>query len=103
MLKDVMKKRLVFLFVLAMLALCHPAFAVVSSTANRQTTFNNVTDYLATAGKSEQDKKEIVEERRDSRREARLKSAARQKNVQTRKKMKAQEELIMRKVRAQNN
>jgi hypothetical protein len=103
MLKDAMKKGVVFLFVLAMLALCQPAFAVVSSTANRQTTFNNVTDYLATLGKSEQDAKEIVKERRDIRREARLKSAALLKKAQTRKKMKAQEELIMRKYRAQND
>jgi hypothetical protein len=103
MLRDFMKKRLVFLFVLAMFALCQPAFAVVTSTANRQTTLNNVTDYLATVGKSEQDKKEIVKDRREIRREARLKNAARQKKAETRKRMKAQEELIMRKVRAQNN
>lgn len=103
MLEGVMKKRSVFLFVLAMLVLCQPAFAVVSATANRQTAFNNVTDYLATLGQSEQDKKVIVKDRRETRREARIKSAARQKKAQTRKKMKAQQELIMRKVRAQNN
>ena len=102
MLKDAMKKRLVFLFVFVLFALCHPAFAD-SSVANRQTVFNNVTDYLAAAGKSEQDRKEIVEERQGIRREARLKSEARQKKAETRKKMKAQEELIMRKVRAQSN
>ncbi len=78
MLKDATKKRSVFLFVFAMLALCSPAFAD-SSVANRQTVFNNVTDYLATVGKSEQDRKEIAEERHDIRRDARLKSAARQK------------------------
>lgn len=97
-----MKKRWMFFLAFGILALCRPAFAD-SSPANRQTTFNNVTDYLATVGRSEQDKKEIAKERHDIRREARLKSEARQKRVAVRKRMKAQEESIMRKVRTQNN
>ena len=88
--------------IFGMLALCGPAFAD-SSSANNQTIFNNVTDYLATVGRSEQDKKEIVQERHDIRREARIKSEARQKRVEMRRRMKAQEKEIIRKVRTQYN
>lgn len=89
----------VFIFVGLMLS-SSPVFAN-ASTAERQTVFNNVTDYLATLGKSQQDKKEILQDRRDIRRETRLKNEARRKQTQTRKRMKAQEEAIMNKVRAQ--
>ncbi len=94
-------KRLIFsvIFVGVMLS-CSPVFAAVPS-AERQTVFNNVTDYLATVGKSQQDKKEILQDRRDIRRETRLKNEARRKQAQTRKRMKAQEQAIMNKVRAQ--
>ncbi len=81
---------------------CSPVFAG-ASTAERQTVFNNVTDYLATVGKSQQDKKEILQDRRDIRRETRLKNEARRKQVQTRKRMKAQEQAIMDKVRTQQH
>ena len=85
---------------LGMMLCCSPVFAGAPS-AERQTIFNNVTDYLATVGKSQQDKQEILQDRRDIRRETRLKNEARRKQAQTRKRMKAQEQAILNKVRAQ--
>lgn len=45
----------------------------------RQTVFNNVTDYMATIGKSANDKKLIRNERRKIRRNARLKATQEKK------------------------
>ena len=96
-----MKKRL-YLMLVSMLMLS-PAALADTTTAGRQTVFNDVTDYVATVGRDPQDKKEILKERRDIRREARLKSEARRKREETRKRMKEQQELILRKVRANSN
>ena len=79
--------------------MCVPAFAD-SATANRQTAFNNVTDFVATVGKSEQDKKEILQERRELRHDARLKAEERRKRAAMRQRMREQEQLIMRKIQA---
>jgi hypothetical protein len=70
-------------------------------TANRQTPLNNVTDFFATVGKSERDKKDIKQERRTIRRDVRLKEEARRKRLEARKRMKQQQDAIMRKVNAQ--
>jgi hypothetical protein len=76
-----------------------PAHADYKS-ANRQTFLNNTTDFFATAGKSEQDKKEIIKERHEIRRDVRLKEEARRKRVETRKRMQQQQEDMMRKINA---
>ena len=71
--------------------------------AERQTMFNNVTDYFATVGKDASDKKEILRERRNHRRKVRLENEASRRKQLTRKKMKAQREAILRKVQAESN
>ncbi|GEM_PF-4133815 len=85
-------------FLSAFLFSC-PVFAD-SASANRQTMFNDTTDFLATVGRQTEDKKEILQERRDIRRHARLKDEERRKRAATRKRMKEQEEIIMRKIQA---
>ena len=97
-----MNKKCAIVIIVGVVGFSSYAFAD-ASLANRQSVLNNFTDYLATVGKSNQDKKEILEERHDIRREARLKSEARHKRAETRKRMKEQEEQIMRKVRTQSN
>lgn len=86
------------LFLCVLLFSC-PAFAD-SNSANRQTTFNKTTDFLATVGKSPEDKKDILQERRDIRRSTRLKDEERRKRAATRKRMKEQQDIIMRKIHA---
>lgn len=91
--------------ILAILIVCNvmsaPAFAD-SSSVDRQTTFNDLADYLAALGKSGKDRQEILQDRRDIRRETRLKSEERRKQSATRKRMKAQEQAIMQKLQAQS-
>lgn len=88
------------MLVWTVMALSGSSFAD-TATANRQTVVNNVTDYVATVGRSGQDQKEILQERRDLRREARIKKQERKKRAEMRKRMKRQEEAIMRKIRTQ--
>ena len=87
------------LYIFMMMIVLGPAVQADSSTANRQTVFNNTTDFVATLGQNPQEKKEILKDRREIRREARLKNEARRKREAMRKQMKVQEEIIMRKVR----
>jgi hypothetical protein len=90
--------RLSFLLVLFILcAFSIPAHADYRS-ANRQTVLNDTTDFFATLGTSGRDKQEILKERRDLRREARLKDEERRKRAQTRKRMKQQQDAIMHKL-----
>lgn len=74
-----------------------------TSTADRQTVFNNITDYLACFGKDEEEKKDILKDRREMRRDVRLKNEGRRKQAQIRKRMKSQEGIIMRKLRSQGH
>ena len=97
-----MDKKYVVIIMLGVMTLSNPAFAD-PLLADRQSALNNVTDYLTTVGKSQQDKKEILEERHDIRRDARLKSEARHKRAQTRQRMKDQEESILHKIRTPSN
>lgn len=86
------------LFLSAFLFSC-PAFADPAST-KRQTVLNNTTDFLATVGKSPQDKKEILEERREIRQHVRSKDQERRKRAAIHKRMKDQEAAVMRKIQA---
>lgn len=97
-------KRLSYILVLIvlMVSFSNQVFAD-SSSANRQTMFNNVTDYFATLGKDPQDKKETIIERKKLRRKARLTEESRKRKASMKAKMKAQEDLIMRKVQAEQN
>jgi hypothetical protein len=94
-----MKTRCLWLSLVVLTMLSIPAHADFK-TANRQTFLNNSTDFFATVGKTERDKKEILQERRTIRREVRLKEEARRKRVETRKRMQQQQEAIMHKVNA---
>ncbi len=94
------KRFIILVILIACIVMSAPAFADPSS-ADRQTTFNNLTDYLAAIGKSGKDRQEILQDRRDIRRETRLKSEERRKQSATRKRMKAQEQAIMQKLQAQ--
>lgn len=103
-----MKTNLIFnQFILAVMILLCASGEVFANAfddakmAERQTTFNNVTDYFATVGKDASDKKEILRERRNLRRKARLENEARKKKQLTKKKMKAQKEAIMNKLQAE--
>jgi hypothetical protein len=71
-----------------------------NNVADRQTVFNDVTDWIATAGKPKAQKQRIVTQRRKSRREARLLKLRDKKSAQTQKTMQQQENNIMRKERA---
>ena len=73
-----------------------------SVSANRQTLFNSFTDYAVTLGKNSADKKEIIKERQDLRRTARLMKEERKKKELMVAQMKAQEKIIMRKQNAQS-
>jgi hypothetical protein len=92
-------KRSYFLSVLICIILAVPAYADVK-TANRVTPLNKTTDFFATLGKSDNDSREILKERRDNRRIIRLKEEARRRNVETRKRMQDQQDDMMRKINA---
>jgi len=96
-----MIRRCLLLFVSILILLAPPAYADLK-TANRQTFFNNTTDYFATIGKDGRDKKEILNERRTTRRQARLQAEARRQRVLTRKRMQAQQNTMMRKINARS-
>ena len=93
------KRWMTVLFFSAFLFSC-PAFAD-SASANRQTAFNKTTDFLATVGKSPEDKKEILQERQEIRRHVRLKDEERRKRAAIHKRMEDQQAIIMRKIQAQ--
>jgi hypothetical protein len=92
-----MNKRRFCLSLFLFFALCIPAHADYKS-ANRQTVFNDTTDFFATLGTSGRDKQEVLKERRDLRREARLQDEERRKRAETRKRMKRQQDAIMHKL-----
>ena len=98
-----MNRRSIVLMMFCLIIFCSPAFAGLNDykPANRQTAFNNVTDYFATVGKSERDKKDILQDRREKRRLQRFKDENRRKKAKTQKLMKAQREAIMLKNNAQ--
>jgi hypothetical protein len=89
-------------FLIVFTLLSTPAFADLKS-ANRQTILNDTTDFLSTIGKDGQDKKEILQERREIRRDARLKAEARRKRAETRKRMQQQQDAMMQKINAPSN
>jgi hypothetical protein len=94
-----MNKRRFWLSLFLFCAFSIPAHADYKS-ANRQTVLNDTTDFFATLGTSGRDKQEILKERRDLRREARLQDEERRKRAQTRKRMKQQQDAMMRKINA---
>lgn len=65
--------------------------------ANQQTWFNSITDSLATVGKTQQDKKDILRLRQDSRRQYRQQKDTLRKRSKTRKTIKKQQAEVMRK------
>jgi hypothetical protein len=97
-----MTRRLLLLSLSALILSSTPAYADYKS-ANRQSALNNTTDFFATVGKSEQDKKDILRERREQRRDIRLKEEARRKRMETRKRMKRQQDAMMQKINAPSN
>jgi hypothetical protein len=96
-----MKKPLLLLLGM-LIMLATPAYANLQS-ANRQTVLNDTTDFIATLGKTGRDKNEILKERRDLRRSARLKAEERRKRAATIKRMKNQQNAIMQKINAPSN
>ena len=78
-----MPQRWIMVIVLSVL-LSLPAFAD-SNPANRQTLFNNATDFLSTVGKPPEIKKAMIKKRRNLRRQARLKAAQDRKNAERHK------------------
>lgn len=99
-----MKLQLHFIVSAIILSAAFPnqAFADPAS-ASRQTKFNDLTDYAATFAKTPAERKEIILERQALRREARLQREERKKKMLMRAKMKAQENIILRKIRSQQN
>ncbi len=97
-----MNKRLLLLSLAVLILSSTPAFADYK-TANRQTALNNTADFFATVGKTEKDKKDILRERREQRRDVRLKEEARRKRTETRKRMKRQQDAMMQKINAPSN
>jgi len=70
--------------------------------ADRQTLFNNLTDNIATVGKEDWQKRRIVYERKEARRQERLtKERIRRENA-TKRQMKQQQKIIMKKINAIN-
>ena len=102
-----MKKKLYVLVLLVFFAF--PSFVysaqplISKNDVNRQTFFNKITDYFATAGKSEQEKNLIISERKQWRKKSRLREKRIKKEAQIRKRMKKQNKNIMDKMKAQNN
>lgn len=96
--------RLSTIVVLIVLSICSStrAFADAAS-ANRQTPINNITDYFSTLGQDPKEKRETIRQRKKMRRDARVTQEAQKKKKLMKAKMKAQRELIMRKVRTDGN
>ena len=66
--------------------------------ADRQTLFNDVTDFFATMGTSKKEARQIIYERRADRRDARLKAERRRKAAQSRKRIRNEQKAIMQKL-----
>ena len=69
-----------------------------SADADRQTILNDVTDFFATLGKSPSETREIVYNRRNARRKARLAKERERQNAQTQRRIKSEQQAIMEKV-----
>ena len=85
-----MKKSRVIIFILGVLILTANALASPNETnrvADRQTFFNDISDYFATIGKTENEKKEIIFKRRDERRKKRLENIENQMLLETQKRL----------------
>ena len=74
-----------------------------SAIADRQTLINDTTDFLATVGKSDAEKKSIIRKRRQLRRSIRLEEIRKKRDAKTKKRMKQQQKIIMEKIEAKNN
>ncbi|MFA5088748.1 MAG: hypothetical protein WC552_06925 [Candidatus Omnitrophota bacterium] len=70
---------------------------------NRQTVFNDITDFIATVGESAEEAKEIKAERRAERREKRQRAKNRRKKKEMKRRMKEQQRIIMEKINARNS
>ncbi len=97
-----MNRRYVLLSLMMLIMLATPAHADIKS-ANRQTVLNDTTDFFAALGTSGRDRNEILQERRDLRREARLNAEERRKRAATLKRMKSQQNAMMQKINAPSN
>ena len=75
-------------------------FGADLKSTERQTTFNNITDFFATLGKSPRESSIIKKERRSDRKQQRLKNEIRRNQAQSRQRMQQQAEDIIRKEQA---
>lgn len=67
-----LKKKLFFLLVGFIVVLYSPKYGYAQNDVDRQTVFNDLTDYIATVGKEDKKKRNIVRERKIARKNARL-------------------------------
>ncbi len=72
------------------------------SDADRQTFFNNITDSLATFGKSGKEKERVIKQRKADRRAERLRKQRRSRDAKVQKQIRQQERVIMKKIEAKN-
>jgi hypothetical protein len=91
------------LLCLVMLSLAMPAFAQPTATpqgspSNRVTWFNRLTDSMATMGKSETEKKRLIQRRKEDRSYIRQRKAGYVKEAHTQKNIAKQQKNIMKKV-----
>ena len=86
----------IFFLVFLMLVFAAPSFA--ATYPEKVTVWNKITDFFATVGRSDQKKKEIIKERRQSRSEERVFKSRLQETKDTQKKIKKQNAIIMNKI-----
>ncbi|OGX09089.1 MAG: hypothetical protein A2Z88_08235 [Omnitrophica WOR_2 bacterium GWA2_47_8] len=96
-----MKK--VILIIVSIFLMCSASFALepgANKAANRQTLLNDVTDFFATEGKPEYEKKRIKSLRKNSRRAARMENDRTRKEALKKKQLIREQKAIMRKINA---
>ncbi len=98
------KAQIFFVFLISFV-LCSSALAASKSRKiapvadpSRQTLFNKTTDFIATAGESPSNKQQILRERRKNRREARVSAQNRKQRAKTQKRLKKEQQVIMKKL-----
>ena len=93
----------IFLLSFVLLVMLFPPSAQSASytSADRQTLLNDLSDFFATAGKGEPEKRKVKRERRALRRSIRLENEREKKLGKTQKKIKKQQKNVMDKIEAE--
>ena len=95
-----MKLRVII--VISIFALLMPTKSFADADADRQTIFNDTTDFITTIGKTKSEKERIIRQRKTDRRQERLEKARIKRDRQSKRQMKRQQKIVMDKVNAIN-